>query len=179
MTAAVWVDLNKDGWPDLVVAGEWQPIRFFVNSHGKLSEVTETVGPANMHGMWRSLVATDVDGDGDIDLVAGNLGMNCDYHVGAATPMDLYAADIDNNGRIDPDENIYGTIDQLTHAIAIGKYPSPPARDLYFVTKGAVKNPIVKEFIKWVLTDGQKYVSAAGYIQLPAEKINTGLNKIK
>ncbi len=87
--------------------------------------------------------------------------------------------DLNNNGRIDPDENIYGTIDQLTHAIAIGKYPSPPARDLYFVTKGAIKNPVVKEFIKWVLTDGQKYVSAAGYIQLPPEKINTGLNKLK
>ncbi|MBN9384559.1 MAG: VCBS repeat-containing protein [Chitinophagaceae bacterium] len=102
ITAAVWADLNNDKQPDLVVAGEWMPIRFFLNDHGKLHEMTDSIGPANMHGMWRSLIAADVDNDGDLDLVAGNMGLNCDYHVGAATPMDLFAADIDNNGRIDP-----------------------------------------------------------------------------
>jgi hypothetical protein len=55
-----------------------------------------------MHGMWRSLVAVDVDGDGDLDLVAGNLGLNCDYRVGPATPMELFATDMDRNGVIDP-----------------------------------------------------------------------------
>jgi hypothetical protein len=102
ITAAVWADLNNDRQADLVVAGEWMPVRLFMNDHGKLHEMTDSIGPANMHGMWRSLVAADVDNDGDLDLVAGNLGLNCDYHVGAATPMDLYAADIDGNGRIDP-----------------------------------------------------------------------------
>jgi hypothetical protein len=52
--------------------------------------------------MWRSLIAADVDGDGDLDIVAGNLGLNCDYRVGPATPMELFAADIDKNGIIDP-----------------------------------------------------------------------------
>lgn len=102
ITAALWMDLNNDKQPDLVIAGEWMPIRFFINQHGTLHEVTDSTSPANMHGMWRSLVAADVDGDGDLDLVAGNLGLNCDYQTSPATPMELFAADLDNNGRIDP-----------------------------------------------------------------------------
>jgi phosphate transport system substrate-binding protein len=87
--------------------------------------------------------------------------------------------DLNGNGRIDPDEDFYGSIDQIVHAIALGKYPSPPARDLYFVTKDTVTNPLAKTFINWVLTEGQKYVAAAGYINLPQERLNEGLNKIK
>jgi len=90
-----------------------------------------------------------------------------------------FPIDLNNNGKIDPDENFYGSIDQIVAAIASGKYPSPPARDLYFVTKGAPKTEAVKEFIKWVLTDGQKYVAEQGYINIPQTKINAGLNKLK
>jgi len=102
ITAAVWMDLNNDRQPDLVLAGEWMPLRFFQNDHGRLHEITSTTSPPNMHGMWRSLIAADVDGDGDLDLVAGNLGNNCDYHTTPSTPMELFAADIDGNGIIDP-----------------------------------------------------------------------------
>jgi len=87
--------------------------------------------------------------------------------------------DINNNGKIDANESFYGNIDQLVDAIADGRYPSPPGRDLYFLTKGVPKNPVVKEFIKWVLTDGQKYVREQGYINLSGAKINAGLNKLK
>jgi phosphate transport system substrate-binding protein len=87
--------------------------------------------------------------------------------------------DLNGNGRIDPEEDFYGTIDQITQAIALGKYPSPPARDLYFVTKDSLTNPLAKSFINWVLTEGQKYVHAAGYINLPQERLNEGLNKAK
>jgi hypothetical protein len=102
LTSAVWADIDNDKQLDLVVAGEWMPVRWFRNDHGILHEATASMGLANMSGMWRSLIATDIDMDGDIDLVVGNLGLNCDYHVNAEAPMDLYAADIDNNGRIDP-----------------------------------------------------------------------------
>ncbi len=102
ITAATWTDFDNDKQTDLVITGEWMPVRFFKNSHGLLNEVTDSTGLTNMHGMWRSLVATDIDNDGDIDFVAGNLGLNCQYRVTPAEPMQLYATDIDGNGRIDP-----------------------------------------------------------------------------
>jgi len=87
--------------------------------------------------------------------------------------------DLNNNGKLDPDENFYDNINDLIAAIAAGKYPSPPARDLYFVTNGKPNNPIVKEFIKYILTDGQKFVTEAGYIKFPKEKISKELEKVK
>lgn len=87
--------------------------------------------------------------------------------------------DLNNNGKLDPDENFYDDIDQLIAAIVSGKYPSPPARDLYFVTVNKPTNPIVKEFIKYILTDGQKFVQEAGYIKFSKEKIAKELEKVK
>ncbi len=86
--------------------------------------------------------------------------------------------DLNNNGKIDPDENFYESMDDLIAAIATAKYPSPPARDLYFVLKGKSTNKAVNEFIKWVLTDGQKFVNQAGYITLSKEKIAAELKKL-
>lgn len=87
--------------------------------------------------------------------------------------------DLNNNGKLDPDENFYNDIDQLVAAIVAGKYPSPPARDLYFVTSGKPNNPVVKAFIKYILTEGQKYVTEAGYIKLSNEKLKKQLDKVK
>lgn len=87
--------------------------------------------------------------------------------------------DLNNNGKLDPDENFYDDIDQLIAAIVSGKYPSPPARDLYFVTVNKPTNPVVKEFIKYILTDGQKFVQEAGYIKFSKEKIAKELEKVK
>ncbi len=88
--------------------------------------------------------------------------------------------DLNNNGKIDPDENFYNSMNDIIAAIASGKYPSPPARELYFVTKGNPKNnKVLTEFIKWVLSDGQKFVYAAGYIALPKEKIEIERKKLQ
>ena len=102
VSASAWVDFDSDKQVDLVVAGEWMPVRFFKNVSGKLQEVTNATGLTEMDGMWRSLIAADIDNDGDMDLLAGNLGLNCIYKATAATPMQLFAADIDGNGTIDP-----------------------------------------------------------------------------
>jgi enediyne biosynthesis protein E4 len=102
VTSAVWTDFDNDKQTDLIIAGEWMPVRFFRNNHAVLQEVTATTGLTQMNGMWRSLIAADVDNDGDMDLVAGNLGLNCDYHVSPTEPMRLFAADLDGNGSIDP-----------------------------------------------------------------------------
>jgi len=101
VTSAVWTDLDNDKQMDLVIAGEWMPIRFFRNTHSRLEEITGSTGLTQMNGMWRSLVVADIDNDGDPDLVAGNLGLNCIYKVSNKHPMELFAADLDGNGSIE------------------------------------------------------------------------------
>lgn len=86
--------------------------------------------------------------------------------------------DLNSNGKIDADENFYGTMDQLMNAIGSGKYPSPPARDLYFITSGKPTEKVLVEFLKWVLTDGQKYVPNAGFVRLSEETLKSELKKL-
>jgi hypothetical protein len=109
ITAAQWLDFDKDGQTDLVITGEWMPIRFFRNTGNsfkgagpQFTEVTAATGLGDIHGQWRSLALADVDGDGDLDLIAGNLGLNCEYAASEKTPMELFATDLDGNGSIDP-----------------------------------------------------------------------------
>jgi phosphate transport system substrate-binding protein len=87
--------------------------------------------------------------------------------------------DINNDGKITPDEDFYDSIDDLITAIANGIYPSPPARELYFVTNGKPKNELVIKFLQWVLTNGQKYVNESGYITLSKEKVAAELKRIQ
>lgn len=86
--------------------------------------------------------------------------------------------DVNNNGKIDANENFYDSIDELTSAIAAGKYPSPPARNLGFLFKGKPKKKELIEFVKYVLTTGQRYVDENGYIPLSKTKIQEELRKV-
>ena len=87
--------------------------------------------------------------------------------------------DQNENGVIDEDEKVYKTLDDIIKAIKEGKYPSPPARDLYFVSKGAPTNKVVIAFLEWILTEGQQYVDQAGYVELNEEQINAELQRLK
>jgi phosphate transport system substrate-binding protein len=87
--------------------------------------------------------------------------------------------DINGDGKISPDENFYPSMDDLINAIASGKFPSPPARELYFVTNGKPQKEIVKRFLLWVLTEGQNYVNEAGYITLSKETLSAEVKKIQ
>jgi phosphate transport system substrate-binding protein len=93
--------------------------------------------------------------------------------------IEIIPIDINNNGKIDAEENFYDNIKSITAAIADGRYPSPPSRELYFVSKNKPTNPAAVEFLKWVLTDGQKYIEEAGYIKLPEDKIKAEAAKLK
>ena len=101
VTSALWLDFNNDGWPDLIVTGEWMPIRFFKNNKGVFIEVTKELNMANTNGWWYSLEAVDVDNDNDLDIVAGNLGLNYKYKTGGDTSFEIYSNDFDENGKSD------------------------------------------------------------------------------
>ncbi len=101
VTAALWDDFDQDGQLDLILTGEWMPIRFFRNSGRKLNEVTQDLGLADEVGWWYSLAKADLDGDGDPDYLAGNLGLNYKYRASAEKPFEVYANDFDENGRTD------------------------------------------------------------------------------
>ncbi len=102
LASAIWSDFNRDGWPDLILAGEWMPLTFFKNENGKLKNITSTTGLDKYTGWWNSITAADFDKDGDIDYVAGNLGLNTEYKVSQKEPMRIIAKDFDRNGSLDP-----------------------------------------------------------------------------
>lgn len=101
VTAAIWTDFDNDKNMDLVIGGEWMPVRFFKNKSGKLEETTAASGLTGSSGLWRSLQAVDIDSDGDMDFIAGNMGLNNKYHATRQQPYMLYAKDIDGNGSVD------------------------------------------------------------------------------
>ena len=87
--------------------------------------------------------------------------------------------DLNGNGKIDPEENFYGSIDNVMKAIQTGVYPSPPARDLYLVSGGKPTNKVVLAFLQWILSDGQKFLQEAGYVNITEDKIMAGLEQLK
>jgi hypothetical protein len=101
LNSAAWVDIDNDKKPDLIIAGDWMPIRIFKNNGKTFTEITDQSGLKSFPGLWRSLVVTDIDHDGDLDIVAGNIGLNNPYHINAQQPAELIAKDFDGNGIID------------------------------------------------------------------------------
>jgi hypothetical protein len=116
VTSALWTDFDSDGRTDLIVTGEWMAIRFFRNVGGRFSEVTDSTGLGDTRGWWNSLAAGDFDNDGDIDYVAGNLGLNSRYRATEKEPVRVYAADFDENGSVDPILTYY--IDGKSYPVA-------------------------------------------------------------
>jgi len=98
---AVFSDFDNDGWPDLVLAGEWLPITFLKNDKGTFKSVTSSSGISKYVGWWSTITAGDFDNDGDIDYVVGNLGENSFYKASDNYPVCIYAKDFDQNGSIE------------------------------------------------------------------------------
>lgn len=129
VTSALWQDVNGDNIPDLVVAGEWMPLTCFINQDGQLAKQPDFFGPKT-EGWWWTLEKADLDGDGDQDLIAGNLGKNTNLKVGPDKPARLYFGDFDNNGAVDP---------VLTHYIQGKPYPFVSRDNLFGQLSGLRK----------------------------------------
>jgi phosphate transport system substrate-binding protein len=133
------------------------------------------------------LLGIGVNGDpGVLDAVIRDpLGIgynNLGYAFELSSGMPLKGAvivpiDLDGDGVASDDERIESMSEAIT-AVATGKYPSPPARPLYVVTKGKPSG-LTQAFITWILTDGQSFVGEAGYVQLSAEKLSESLERVK
>jgi hypothetical protein len=101
VTDAVWVDYDGDGDKDLIVVGEWMNISILRNDKGHFTDVTNASGLGETSGWWNCIKAEDVNGDGNIDLVAGNLGLNSMLKASQKEPVEMYLNDFDNNGSLD------------------------------------------------------------------------------
>ncbi len=102
VTSVLWTDINNDGLKDILMVGEFMPITVYKNLGNGFEKLSSSAGLANTSGWWNSLVSGDFDNDGDIDYIAGNLGLNTRFKVSPKEPLCIYANDFDKNGRIDP-----------------------------------------------------------------------------
>lgn len=184
---------------DIFISGKINTWGSAVNSASRVSlqpfTRSDACGAAEMWAKFllgkkqEDLIGLGVNGDpGIADAIrktVNGIGYNNLNFVFDMTTRKVYPGlaivpiDLNGNGKIDPEENIYGTLDQVMKAIQDGTYPSPPARDLYLVAAGKPKDRIVLAFLQWILTDGQKYLNEAGYVALSQEKIENSLSKLK
>jgi enediyne biosynthesis protein E4 len=102
VTDAAWMDYDKDGKPDLVIAGEYMPIKIFHNQNNTLKEITATDGLDKSNGWWNRITIADVNNDGYPDIIAANHGLNSLFKATAEKPVRLYAGDFGNNGTVEP-----------------------------------------------------------------------------
>lgn len=181
----IWISGKYKSWSQAVATSSKAPIHVYTRS--------DACGAAETWAKYftkkqEDLLGSGVFGDPGLALAVkkdqlgigyNNIGYAYDQTTRKQTAgIKVVPLDINNNGKIDADENFYNTLDELVKAIASGKYPSPPARDLYFVTKGKPSNAVAAEFIRWALTDGQKFVQEAGYINLSNEKLSGEIKKL-
>lgn len=101
VTTAVWMDYDNNQSLDLVVGGEWMPLSFFTQKDGKFTNETKAMGYAETTGWWNRIRAADFDNDGDLDLIAGNLGLNYKYKASGNEPFQVWGHDFDKSGTKD------------------------------------------------------------------------------
>ncbi|MEG1546622.1 MAG: substrate-binding domain-containing protein [Bacteroides sp.] len=165
----LWSDQCRT-WGEALGTSSRVPVHVYTRS--------DACGAAETWAAWFGTRQEDLEGT----AVFGDPGVASAVQkdkVGIGFNNVAYAYDINGNGKIDAEENFYGNTMQLMVAIAKGKYPSPPARNLFLVSNGKPTKPEVIAFIEYILSDGQKYANITGYIGLSKKTINEQLAKLK
>ena len=102
ITSAIFLDVNNDHQPDLIVAGEWMPVKVYLNNHGHFTDASDKYIRFPSTGWWNTLDTADLNGDGRPDLIVGNQGLNNQFTASAQHPLSLYYKDFNHNNTIDP-----------------------------------------------------------------------------
>lgn len=121
---AAWGDINGNGFDDLVLVGEWMPVTVFYNQQGRLEKAKEA-SLEYSNGWWNTVQLHDMDGNGSLDIIAGNLGLNSKYRASKEEPVSLFVNDFDDNGKSDPliyhyingEQYLFATKDELMSQI--------------------------------------------------------------
>ena len=181
----LWLGESRRTWGGVAGTDVRHPVRVYTRSDACGAAKTWA---AYLGGTQEDLRGVGVYGDpGLADAVRrdalgiGFNNINYVYDASSKLPVEgltVLPIDLDGDGAIGEDEDFCADRDAIVAAIASGSYPSPPARDLYFVSQGEPGNRVVREFLRWVLTEGQRYVDEAGYIKLTDEKLSEGLVKL-
>lgn len=181
----IWIDGTIKTWGELAGTSDVTPIAVFTRS--------DACGAAETFAKWFGKHQEDLGGEGvngdpgvanAVQKNVNSIGLNnigYAYDNNTKKPLNgirVLPIDVNENGQIDADEDFYASKDSLTKAIADGKFPSPPARDLYLVSNGIPTNPVVVEFLKYVLTEGQAINDGVGYVSISKEKLDDALNKL-
>jgi len=180
----LWINEAPVTWGEISGSGAKDKVQVYTRSDscgaaetwaqylgGKKQEDLKGVGVYGDPGLAEA-VRKDLLGIG-----YNNLNYAYDAKTGLPFPgIQVIPIDVNENGKVDPQEELK-TKSQALQAVISGSYPSPPARDLYLLTKDRFKG-LSKEFMRWILTDGQKYVDEVGYIRLAEKQIKENLKKL-
>jgi hypothetical protein len=169
VSGAVWTDLDGDGFPELVLACEWGPVRVFKNATGKLKDATKDLGLDKFTGLWTGVTAADVDGDGRMDLIAGNWGLNSRYRASEAMPLKIFWGEFAEPGRVDVVETEYdeatGALEPLRRLDALSRI-IPSLREKFPTHRAFSEATLEQVFSKNALTNELSVTTLASSIFL-------------
>ncbi|PLW92227.1 MAG: phosphate ABC transporter substrate-binding protein [Marinilabiliales bacterium] len=183
---AIFIDGTITDWNQIIKGAESSPITIFTRSDacGAAGTWAQYLG-----GKQEDLLGNGINGDPTLADAVGKDPLGIGYNNTAYVydiktgekyeGLEVIPIDLNSNGAIDEEEYFYDNFVEVLIAIHDGVYPSPPARELYFVAKGKPEKEGVIDFLKWVLTDGQNFVEEAGYVPITQDKLNASLKKLE
>jgi hypothetical protein len=101
ITDMTWADVDNDNDPDMVIVGDWMSVKIFINNQGIFTDKSEQFGLSDTEGWWHTIAAKDLNGDGNVDFVLGNHGLNSRFKASAIKPVTMYVNDFDLNGSVE------------------------------------------------------------------------------